>query len=141
MLAPPGRGWIGHPRAGSGGRQRSLVAQRGHAAADGLAVLREKSVHAALHLVAARRGTGKNLRYQNARGSPMSACWFRRRAAQSRAPHRGSVCRVENRLAWLRLPAFPERSPPNYPPRLLAARAIAKALPTHAAEPITTSGL
>src|SRR2546430_942105 len=68
-------GWIAHPRAGSHGPQRSLVASaaakrlvvlhwrwtNGAAArpepvaAEGLAVLWKQSVHAALHHVAARR--------------------------------------------------------------------------------------
>jgi hypothetical protein len=44
-------------------------------------VLRKRSVHAALDLFVARCDRGKNLRFQSARGSPMSAYWFRRTAA------------------------------------------------------------
>jgi len=78
--------WIGHPYAGSGGPQRSLVAsaaarrlvalhwrwknvgavRQEHAPAEVVAVLRKlrkQFVHAALFLVAARRDKGKNLRF------------------------------------------------------------------------------
>ncbi len=96
--------------------------------AKGFAALRKQSVHARLHPVAARRGTGNHLRYQTARGSPMWACWSPRTNARSRTPHPYSVSGVGWRLAWICWLALPGRPPQKHRP---SARQYSIGSPSH----------
>src|ERR1700738_4942452 len=67
--------------------------------ADGFAPSRTRSVRAAVCLVAAQCGRATTLRYQTARGCPMSMCWSQRIAARSRVPDRKSVSDDAHHLA------------------------------------------